>query len=50
MVENVERAVIELAELLEKTAITNEEKAFIRTSVLAIEHALQRKCKVEDLA
>jgi hypothetical protein len=36
----VERAVIELAELLEKTQISNEEKAFIRTTVLAIEHTL----------
>jgi len=50
VVENVERALIELVELLDKKGeFTNEESAFIKTTAVAIEHALQRKCKMEDL-
>lgn len=50
VVEFVERAIIDLVGLLEEAdQLTNEEKAFIRTTTIAIEHALQRKCKIEDL-
>lgn len=50
VVEFVERALIELVELLEKDALSNEDRAFVKTTAIAIEHALQRKCKREDLA
>ena len=49
VVTNVERALIELVELLEPTEISDEDRAYIKITAIAIEHALQRKCKIEDL-
>lgn len=48
VVENVERALIELVQMLDPH-FSNEEAAFIKTTAVAIEHALQRKCKMENL-
>jgi len=40
IVELVERALIDLVTLLEKDTITNEERAYIKTTAIAIEQAL----------
>ena len=48
----VERAICEVVELFdasEETEMNSEEKAFIKTTTMAIEEGLQRKCKIEDL-
>ena len=51
----VERAVIEFVEMSDQRsneeggALTSDQKAFIKTTVIAIEEGLQRKCKVEDM-
>ena len=48
--ELVERALCELVEIMKDQEMTNEERAFIRTTVLTVEDTLQRKFKIEDLA
>jgi len=46
----VERAICELAELTgESEPLTKDQKAFVRTTAMAIEQGLQRKCKIPDL-
>ncbi len=47
----VERAIIELVEIADKAEepLTKDQKAFVRTTTMAIEEGLQRKCKIEDL-
>ena len=47
--ELVERAVCELVKILETAGMTNEDRAFIKTTAMAVESTLQRKFKIEDL-
>jgi len=39
----VERAVCELMKIFESTPMSNEEKAFVRTTAIAVEDCFQRK-------
>lgn len=48
----VERAIVEVFEILdgdEEYIMNKEEKSFIKTTTMALEHGLQRKCKIENL-
>ena len=47
--ELVERAVCELVKILETAGMTNEDRAFIKTTAMTVEETLQRKFKIEDI-
>ena len=47
--ELVERAICELMKINEAAGMDDEDRAFIRTTAIAVEAALQRKFKIEDL-
>lgn len=47
--ELVERAVCELMKIVETAGMDNEDRAFIKTTAMAVEDTLQRKFKIEDL-
>ena len=47
--ELVERAVCELVKILDANGMSNEERAFVKTTAMTIENTLKRKFKIEDI-
>ena len=47
--ELVERAVCELMKILEAHGMSNEERAFVKTTAMTIEDTLKRKFKIQDI-
>ena len=47
--ELVERAICELVKINETAGMDDEDRAFIKTTAMAVEETLQRKFKIEDL-
>lgn len=47
--ELVERAVCELVKILDSHGMSNEERAFVKTTAMTVENTLKRKFKIEDI-